>query len=204
MSSTAGADQGASLAPRTDNNSSEHGSDDFNDNNGSPGNKPTHKRSHDDLDGKEDPETQAASEDLRKSTISDRQPAEGQNEAIEPTSQSVQDKDAHESKRVKTPERAAKDAADEEMKDRVLSPKKKRGRELDADDDVKELEAQSKLGDGEAGHGASSTNGSRSTRLGPEKKRYRDSSTEPPRNEERLHNPEVCFPWSLHDGGIYD
>ncbi|TVY78143.1 Nucleoporin [Lachnellula suecica] len=123
---------------------------------------------------KDDPATAAASEELKHTTISDK---------VLPASHKVQDpvhlehgggdKPMEETAKESTPEADPADARDEEMRERISSPKKKRGR--DQDDDTRELEDISQPAPGSAADGGV-VNGSRTMRSGPEKKRPRDTS----------------------------
>lgn len=128
---------------------------------------------------KDDPATMAASEELKHTSISDK---------IKPTSPRDQDQardavveDAHASAdstmkeivKEGTPETDLTDAQDEEMKERISSPKKKRGR--DQDEDTRDQDEDNMDEPGSSADG-SVVNGGRSTRSGPEKKRPRDTS----------------------------
>jgi hypothetical protein len=141
------------------------------------------KRGHDTLD-KEDAATQAASENLKHTTISDKDPVEDMETTTE-TEAGAADAPKGDGKTLKaaTPEPSEPtDAQDAEMKEQVSSPKKKRSREQD--DEVRDLEATDK--DGEPGTAAngSATGGGRTTRLAPEKKRHRDTSVDPTEKSE--------------------
>lgn len=121
---------------------------------------------------KDDPATMAASEELKHTTISDK---------VLPTSPKDQarhvvadeDKTMKETVKEGTPEADLTDAQDEEMRERISSPKKKRGR--DQDEETRELDDNNLDEPGSSADG-SVINGSRTTRLGPEKKRPRDTS----------------------------
>ncbi|TVY18587.1 Nucleoporin [Lachnellula arida] len=119
---------------------------------------------------KDDPATMAASEELKHTTISDK---------VLPTSPKDQaqhvageDKTMKETVKEGTPEADLTDAQDEEMRERISSPKKKRGR--DQDEETRELD--NNLDEPGSSADGSVLNGSRTTRLGPEKKRPRDTS----------------------------
>jgi hypothetical protein len=136
-----------------------------------------HKRSYDN-DDNEDPATQAASENLKHASISEKEPPEG----LETSTISEADSKApgqleEEPGRPITPEQAEpSDAQDEEMKERISSPKKKRGREQD--DEARDLEAAGSIEEVGASPNGSAVNGGRTTRLAPEKKRHRDASVD--------------------------
>jgi hypothetical protein len=143
---------------------------------------------------KDDPATMAASEELKHTTISDK---------VIPTSQkdqaqnAVEVKHAGEDKTMKerTPEADPTDAQDEEMRERISSPKKKRGR--DQDEDTRELDEINLDEPGSSADG-SVMNGSRTTRSGPEKKRPRDTSEDYTNATEQTADVKasffVCFP----------
>lgn len=134
---------------------------------------------------KEDPATSAASEELKQTTISD-------NAFLDSNSKSTTtgigpiDKDMKEAVKDNTPEPLTTDSQDEEMKERVSSPKKKRAR--DTYDESKELESgganHTDLSDGSA-------SGSGLEREGPEKKRPRDTSAEAAEITERATKGKV-------------
>ena len=117
----------------------------------------------------DDAATMAASEELRHTTLSDRVNLSAQGEGAEPGSAPLEaDKDMGEHVRSSTPEH-------DELKERLSSPKKKRGREFE--DDVRDM------GEADAGENGSATAGgvvntSRTSRSEPEKKRPRDTSEE--------------------------
>lgn len=132
---------------------------------------------------KDDPATMAASEELKHTTISDKLPlptTETTSDVPGTEEAHSDDKDMSPDKET-TPEPEPTDAQDEEMRDRVSSPKKKRGR--DQDDDTNQLEDNSERNNGSTREG--SVNGSRTMRSGPEKKRPRDTSQEPSRLSEK-------------------
>lgn len=137
---------------------------------------------------KEDPATMAASEELKHTTISDKTKAPRvRGSADEPAGE---DKIA-ESTKTRTPDKEVGplDLQDEEMKERILSPKKKRGRDQDEDakapgDDVVEP--------GSSADG-SVANGSRTTRSEPEKKRPRDNLEELPKSAEKSTKVIVTY-----------
>jgi hypothetical protein len=130
---------------------------------------------HDTIE-KDDEATMAASEELKHTTISDKNtPSASDSSAAQPES-SGGDKKAGVSARESTPKPEPTDAQDEEMKEMLSSPKKKRGR--DQDDDMQHLERDDVDEIGSSADG-SAVNGSRTERLGPEKKRHRDISEDP-------------------------
>ncbi|KAH8659160.1 hypothetical protein BGZ60DRAFT_456620 [Tricladium varicosporioides] len=120
---------------------------------------------------KEDPATMAASEELKHTSISDKTTAE--EEAAAAQLVHSEDKDMKETAKDTTPEVEPSDAQDEEMRERISSPKKKRGR--DQDEDTRDLEDSNVDGPGSSVEGGA-VNGSRTKRFGPEKKRPRDTS----------------------------
>jgi hypothetical protein len=139
---------------------------------------------------KEDPATVAASEELKHTSISDKATSNAQSDptGVLAEVENEDDKRMEEMEKATTPEPEPTDAQDEEMRERLSSPKKKRGR--DQDDDIKELEDDRGDEPGSSADG-SVVNGGRTTRLGPEKKRPRDGS------EDRLGVPDdvaVSFP----------
>lgn len=129
---------------------------------------------------KDDPATMAASEELKHTTISDKHslPTESETPSQVPETEAhTTDKDSSMSGTDKdtTPEAESTDAQDEEMRDRISSPKKKRGRDQDDDTNLEES------GKDNGSNSEGSLNGSRTMRSGPEKKRPRDTSQEPSR-----------------------
>lgn len=129
---------------------------------------------------KEDPNTVATREELKHTTISDKRATVSRVQPVDVQSDSNgQDKDMGESARERTPETDPSDAQDEEMKERLASPKKKRGRDQEEEEskDVEDDEEPGSSADG------SVVNGSRTTRLEPEKKRPRDTSEDTPKTE---------------------
>ncbi|EDN98444.1 hypothetical protein SS1G_13303 [Sclerotinia sclerotiorum 1980 UF-70] len=133
---------------------------------------------------KDDPATMAASEELKHTTISDKLPLPTEGAEAETH---TEDKKMSGKNKDTTPEAEPIDAQDEEMRDRVSSPKKKRGR--DQDDDPNQLEDNSTRNNGSVSEG--SLNGSRTMRSGPEKKRPRDTSQEPSRISDRSLAKEI-------------
>jgi hypothetical protein len=122
----------------------------------------------------EDAATTAASEELRHTSISDKpMPEILTGKSLVDVDVTSDDKDMKDAAKDSTPEADTTDPQDEEMRERVGSPKKKRGR--DQDDDAKDLEDSPASASGSAAEGAI-VNGSRTERLGPEKKRHRDTS----------------------------
>jgi len=133
-----------------------------------------YKRSYDN-DDNEDPATQAASENLKHASISEKEPPE--TSTLRAADSKAPEHLEEESGRPITPEQAEpSDAQDEEMKERISSPKKKRGREQD--DEARDLEAAGGVEEVGASPNGSAVNGGRTTRLAPEKKRHRDASVD--------------------------
>lgn len=138
---------------------------------------------------RDDPATAGASEELKRTTISDKAtnlPAS----STEPLPSGAndhhngEDKEMGENAKSSTPEPAEPtDAQDEEMRERLSSPKKKRGRDQDqADDDG---EDQTSSADG-------SVDGNRTTRSEPEKKRRpRDTSEDFTKTAEKAEGAKV-------------
>lgn len=126
---------------------------------------------------KDDAATMAASEELKHTTISDKvliaSTLEQRATRLEPARE---DKNMEETVGESTPEPEPTDAQDEEMKEKLSSPKKKRGR--DTYDESKELEGENVDETGSSADG-SAVNGSRTEREEPEKKRHRDTSEDP-------------------------
>lgn len=139
---------------------------------------------------KDDPATTAASEELKHTTISDKVPVASN---LKPTATrlelAVEDKNVKETVKESTPEPEPTDAQDEEMKEKLSSPKKKRGR--DTYDESKELEGGSVDDAGPSADG-SAANASRLEREGPEKKRPRDTSEDPLKVTEKAAEVKVC------------
>lgn len=129
---------------------------------------------------KDDPATAAASEELKHTSISDEAvPAPLKDKA----QNAAQDEHAggdnamEEPARGSTPDADPTDAPDEDMRERISSPKKKRGRD-DQDEDVKALEEGNLDDPASADSSVNGLVGSRTTRSAPEKKRPRDTSEE--------------------------
>lgn len=124
----------------------------------------------------EDAATTAASEELKHTTISDKvllvSKSSEESAAVE-SEATGEDKDMSETIKDITPEADPTDVQDEDMRERISSPKKKRGR--DQDEDTKDLEESSAEAPGSA-DGCAPNGSSRTTRDGPEKKRPRDTS----------------------------
>jgi hypothetical protein len=124
----------------------------------------------------DDPATAAASEELKHTTISDKVNMAPDRESVtEDTSPVIEDKVMEEPPKASTPEPDTFELHDHEMRERISSPKKKRGR--DFEDDIKDIEGD------DSGHRSSSDGGpigSRTIRSEPEKKRPRDTSEDPP------------------------
>jgi hypothetical protein len=136
-----------------------------------------HKRSYDN-DDNEDLATQAASENLKHASISEKEPPESfETSTTMGGDLTTPEQTEGESARLITPEAAEpSDAQDEEMKERISSPKKKRGREQD--DEARDLEAAGSVEEIGSSPNGSAVNGGRTTRLAPEKKRHRDASVD--------------------------
>ncbi|TVY49471.1 Nucleoporin [Lachnellula occidentalis] len=138
---------------------------------------------------KDDPATMAASEELKHTTISDK---------VLPTSLKDQprhagageDKTMKETVKEGTPEADLTDAQDEEMRERITSPKKKRGR--DQDEETRDLDDNNLDEPGSSADG-SVINGSRTTRSGPEKKRPRDTSEDYTNATEKAADVKASF-----------
>jgi hypothetical protein len=113
----------------------------------------------------DDAATMAASEELRHTTISDRVNPTAQPEAREALGE---DKEMGELVKARTPEH-------DELRARISSPKKKRGR--DFDDDPRDAGGDETGQNGSAIDGGA-VNPSRTIRSEPEKKRPRDTSEE--------------------------
>lgn len=139
--------------------------------------KTASKRSYD-SDDKEDAATQAASENLKHTTISDKDPEEDTDvSGMIETDLPTQDKlDVGTVKRMTPEPKEPSDAQDEEMKERVSSPKKKRGREQD--DEARDLEAAGSSEESGITSNGSAINGGRTTSSAPVKKRHRDTSVD--------------------------
>ncbi|KAI9054913.1 hypothetical protein LZ554_002057 [Drepanopeziza brunnea f. sp. 'monogermtubi'] len=134
---------------------------------------------------KEDPATMAASEELKHTTISDKAAAPRVHDPADVPA--AEDKVMEENENVSTPELEAEaevehaESQDEELRERLSSPKKKRGRDADEDaqDSGDDVDEPGSSADG------SVANGNRTTRSGPEKKRPRDTSEEPSKSVEK-------------------
>ena len=123
---------------------------------------------------RDDAATIAAGEELKQTTISDKTlPSEGENEHGAPAEIPVEDKMMEEPTKGSTPEPPITDDQDDVMRDRITSPKKKRGR--DFDEDAKDVDSPGKPALSADGHA------SRTIRSGPEKKRPRDASVDSPK-----------------------
>lgn len=135
----------------------------------------THKRSTADLQEDDDSATMKASEDLKHTKISDNEPIQlGEADKAEGVSEEAEDASPAGST---TPENTLSNAEDEDMKDRIASPKKKRTREHD--DDAKEGEDTYAAAKDRVPSGGSAAGGAdRTDRLEPEKKRPRDALEE--------------------------
>lgn len=137
---------------------------------------------------KEDPATVAASEELKQTSLSDKVTVPRENPPEAHTELVEEDKDMGEPERLTTPETNVDDAQDEEMKERITSPKKKRGR--DQDEDSQEV-ADEKAEEGSDG---STANGRRTMTSEPEKKRRpRDISEDYAKTAEKSAEVKVSF-----------
>ena len=145
---------------------------------------------------KEDPATVAASEELKHTSISDR--GTGSIKETPPETESVVSRSevsVQETAKAKatTPDPPPFDAHDEEMRERLSSPKKKRGR--DQDEDLKDLAGANGAAQDSSAEG-SVANGGRPVRLEPQKKRPRDGSEDRTSEKVETSNIEVCNPRS--------
>ncbi|TGO20807.1 hypothetical protein BPAE_0264g00090 [Botrytis paeoniae] len=157
-------------------------SDDIEENHNSPAPTLTTEGENDNSQ-KDDAATMAASEELKHTSISDKLPLPTETPSqIPQTEAQTEDKDMSGTDKDTTPEAEPIDAQDEEMRDRVSSPKKKRGR--DQEDDTTQVEDDGGRNNGITSEG--SLNGSRTMRSGPEKKRPRDTSQEPSRISDKV------------------
>ena len=111
---------------------------------------------------KDDAATIAAGEELKQTTISDKKLVLEEKDNTMPL---VEDKVMEERRKSTTPEPAITEEKDELMRERISSPKKKRGRD---DDEAKDPDSPEKIGETAEG-----LNGSRTFR---EKKRPRDTT----------------------------
>lgn len=134
------------------------------------------KRSFDEQQ-EEDSATMKASEDLKHTRISDREPTEGEGSRRDTEiAKPILDRDVHAPFFTKetTPDPSTRSDAEEEgMKEQISSPKKKRVRELD--DETKESDGIDKVSKERVPSNGSVTSVDRSDRLEPEKKRHRDT-----------------------------
>ena len=128
--------------------------------------------SHDQHGNNDDAATIAAGEELKQTTISDKEQTPLKAEEILPVEPGTEDKVMEEPAKATTPEPPTTDEQDKVMHERISSPKKKRGRDID--DDARDIESPEKSGSTAEG----ALNGSRTIRSGPEKKRPRDTSEE--------------------------
>lgn len=118
----------------------------------------------------DDPATVAASEELKHTSISEKSVTLPTTENAEPAPQEVEGSKKESST---TPDLAPADVSDEEMRERLSSPKKKRGRDQDDDgaalrDEVVDDKTRSVSG--------GTVNGNRPPGVEPQKKRVRDGS----------------------------
>lgn len=132
-----------------------------------------HKRSFDEQQD-EDSATMKASEDLKHTRISDKEPTEGEASSNEAgTAEPLSSKGGHTSgfTTETTPERSTRSGGEDDgIMEQITSPKKKRVRELD--DETKESD---KINKERVPSNGSATSADRSDRLEPEKKRHRDT-----------------------------
>lgn len=125
----------------------------------------------------EDSATMKASEDLKHTRISDKEPTEGEapkNDAD--IAKPLSGKDGHTSGFTKetTPEPSTRSGGEDDgMMEQISSPKKKRVREQD--DETKESDGIDKVNKERVPSNGSATSAGRSDRLEPEKKRHRDT-----------------------------
>ena len=140
----------------------------------------------------DDAATMAASEELRHTTISDRvnPNAERENTGAGTEIQG-QDKDMRGQAKPTTPEH-------DELKERISSPKKKRGREFE--DDIRDVGGND-IGQNGSAIDVGSASQSRTVRSEPEKKRPRDTSEETNKISRHMAEEEVslnyCSIWGL-------
>ncbi|KFY37663.1 hypothetical protein V494_04675 [Pseudogymnoascus sp. VKM F-4513 (FW-928)] len=132
-----------------------------------------HKRSFEEQQD-EDSATMKASEDLKHTRISDKEPAEGEASKDEAgVAKPLSDEGGQTSGFTKetTPERSTRSGGEDDgMMEQISSPKKKRVREQD--DETKESD---KINKERVPSNGSATSAGRSDRLEPEKKRHRDT-----------------------------
>jgi hypothetical protein len=132
----------------------------------------------------------AASEELKHTTISDKVLIASTLELKKGRLETAaEDKNMEETVKEGTPELELTAAQDEEMKEKLSSPKKKRGR--DTYDESKDIEGDN-VDEGSSADG-SAVNGSRLEREGPEKKRHRDTSEDPLKAAEKAAEVKVGF-----------
>lgn len=147
------------------------------------------KQTHDSSD-KEDGTTTPPTKTLKQTTISDKQDID--------TSGSREGEEADlptdtETGTILATTKTSKtaDVDDEDMREQIASPKKKRGREID--DDAGQDVGEEVLSEEEStSTNTSVVNGGRTTRSAPEKKRPRDTSVPPPTFSADTPNEEVC------------
>lgn len=135
-----------------------------------------HKRSFEEQQD-EDSATMKASEDLKHTRISDKEPTEGETPKNEADiAKPLSDNDDHALGFTKetTPERSTRSGGEDDgMMEQISSPKKKRVREQD--DETKEADGIDKINKERVPSNGSATSAGRSDRLEPEKKRHRDT-----------------------------
>jgi hypothetical protein len=141
---------------------------------------------------KEDPATMAASEELKHTSISDKDVSrDSRDGSTGRDTELVEEKVTSETMKSSTPETDHADARDEDMRERISSPKKKRGR--DQDEDTKDAEDENG-DDPTSSADGSVVNGSRTTRSEPEKKRRpRGTSEDFTKSAEKGGEPKVTM-----------
>ena len=118
---------------------------------------------------KDDAATIAAGEELKQTTISDKEHVLEEKNTTTTAEPITEDKVMKEPRKSVTPEPIATEEKDELMRERISSPKKKRGRD---DDEAKDIDSPEKPGETAEG-----LNGNRTFR---EKKRPRDTTGDSP------------------------
>jgi len=148
---------------------------------------------------KEDPATMAASEELKHTTISDNFVSLPRAESAGADhDKAEEDKEmGNNNAKPSTPDLETTDAQDEEMRERLSSPKKKRGRDQDEDtEDPGEENGE----DPTSSADGSVVNGNRTTRSEPEKKRRpRDTSEDFTKAGEKTDAAKVSLPFGASD-----
>jgi hypothetical protein len=141
-------------------------------------------------DDSDDNETQATRENLSHTTISDKEPEDAKVSGTEQPA-AVSEAKAEQAQDTRTtPEpNESTQARDEDMKDHLASPRKKRGREYD--DDARDGDAAGTAEEAGITSNGSATNGGQTPGSEPVKKRHRDASSE---DEARRVNSRTAFP----------